>query len=60
MTITQLTNDPNVNGWDFFVDNLQFNVALPSVPEPATLTMLGIGIAGIAGYGLLRRKPAPA
>jgi hypothetical protein len=26
------------------------------VPEPGTVTMFGIGIAGLAGYGWLRRK----
>jgi hypothetical protein len=29
-----------------------------SVPEPASLTLLGIGIAGIAGYGWRRHKAA--
>ncbi len=57
VTITQLTG----NNWDFFVDNLQFNVPLPtSVPEPSSLTMFGIGAIGLAGYGWRRRKLAAA
>jgi PEP-CTERM motif len=42
-----------------FIANGAFT--LTAVPEPATLTMLGFGIAGLAGYGWRRRKqPVPA
>lgn len=32
--------------------------AVPQVPEPASLTLFGLGIAGMAGYRLRRRKQA--
>jgi hypothetical protein len=34
--------------------------ALAPVPEPATITLLGIGMASMAVYGWRRRKAAPA
>jgi hypothetical protein len=34
-------------------------VALTPVPEPGSLTLLGVGIAGLAGYGWRRRRQEP-
>jgi len=61
VTVTQLTNDPAVNGWDFFIDNIQFNVPLPNqLPEPATLTLAVIGGVVVCGLGWRRRCRAKA
>lgn len=60
---------PGLNTLDFIVDNQGGPTALrvemtgtasslTAVPEPASLTLLGIGIAGMAGYSWRRRKLA--
>jgi hypothetical protein len=36
------------------------NVQMSGTPEPATLTLLGIGIAGMAAYAWRRRKQVAA
>jgi hypothetical protein len=35
-------------------------LTLSPVPEPASLTLLGVGACGLLGYGWRRRKAAPA
>jgi hypothetical protein len=42
------------------LDDLKVQLLVATVPEPVTLTLLGIGIAGMAGYGWRRRKLAAA
>jgi len=39
-TVTQLTNDPNVSGYDFFLDNIQFNVPVAGVPDGGSTALL--------------------
>ncbi len=46
----------NSGGYDVGLDNVSIREAASAVPEPATLTMLGFGIAGLAGYGWRKRK----
>jgi PEP-CTERM motif len=47
------------NGFDWLPGGNEY-VGISDAPEPATLTILGIGIAGMAGYGWRRRKAAAA
>lgn len=42
-------------GGSLVIDNLTYDTAAPSVPEPATLGLLGLGLAGL---GLARRRAA--
>ena len=48
-----------VNDWAVgpYYTNYAF---INSVPEPASLSLLGIGMAAVAGYGWRRRKQAVA
>jgi PEP-CTERM motif len=39
---------------------LDATVSTGTTPEPASMTLLGVGIAGVAGYGWRRRKQAAA
>jgi hypothetical protein len=41
---------------DFNLDNLVLTPTASAVPEPASLTLLGLGVAGIAGYAWRRRR----
>ncbi len=49
----------NVPGY-LSLDDVSVISTASSVPEPAGLTLLGLGIAGIASYGWRRRKSALA
>lgn len=41
--------------WDFFIDNVGFNQPTPTVPEPGSMTLLGLGILGLAAVKLTKK-----
>jgi hypothetical protein len=47
-------NDP----FDFALDDVSLNSATTATPEPASLTLVGIGAAGLLGYGWRRKRAA--
>jgi hypothetical protein len=52
--VTITTTDPN---WDFFIDNVQFNVPLvSSTPEPGTMGMLGAGLLSLLAFAWGSRR----
>jgi hypothetical protein len=58
-SIFEIQSEPNTGlvNFDWLPGGNEY-VGISDAPEPATLTMLGIGIAGMAGYGWRRRKAA--
>jgi len=56
-TFTGLTTVPTL---DDLAPLIGLGSAPVTAPEPATLALLGIGAAGLLGYGWRRRKPAQA
>lgn len=60
--IRELQFDNRTGGddnWIFAVDTIQATTTAQT-PEPSSLALLGLGIAGAAGYGWRRKRPATA
>jgi PEP-CTERM motif len=50
--VTITTSDP---AWDFAIDNVGFDQATPTVPEPSSFALLGVGLAALACFTLRRQ-----